>query len=459
MNEDINVEVNYNAINHVHNAFENIPFYRKYYEKIKDMTHASDTLIYSGMQFTLSLGLQNASLLSEMGAVRPNIAVMGIFPSGYSKSPMLNNIREVLKFWSFGHNNYIQGFETFSPEGIKSYLNKLSPEEKSKVFKMAILKDEVSTLAKSTKNGMMSTAGLEFLSGLFDGRVDQHDTRISGHETFPDEIYCPMWFTGTSGFWAHITNDWWTQGIAFRMIYPHPGDMDTRGIKLQYSNNNLEEEIKPFIDSLTTITNFIWDDDFKQLYEQKTHEIKNMQYQAILQNQSEEKEIQYYKKYPELILKLAMIHKAAMMKEPKKILIPGEIKQRYQLLLNKEDFEWAEQDFEMYKQGFLQAYDSYINAQSERYKRIDTSILESKFMKYYNIVKNEKKLTYNTNDDNTITKNEKGEWVKLSDVCRFANFNGFDKDAVIKSLLTKGLIEKERCINYHYEVDMVKIIL
>ena len=58
-----------------------------------------------------------------------------------------------------------------------------------------------------------------------------------------------------------------------------------------------------------------------------------MQYQAILQNQAEEKEIQYYKKYPELILKLAMIHKAAMMIKPKEILIPGEIKQRYQLLL------------------------------------------------------------------------------------------------------------------------------
>ena len=78
-------------------------------------------------------------------------------------------------------------------------------------------------------------------------------------------------------------------------------------------------------------------------------------------------------------------------------------------------------------------------------------------MKYYHIVKEEKKLTYTINEDLTISKHDKGVWVKLSDVCRFANFNGFDKDAVMKSLLTKDLIERQTCINYHYEVDMVKL--
>lgn len=447
---------NNDFIDHIQTALHDIPFYRKYYEEIKDQTHASDTLIYSGMQFILSLGLQNASVLSEMGIVRPNIAVMGIFPSGYSKSPILNSIRKVLKFWSFGQNNYIQSFETFSPEGMKSYLNKLSEDEKNHLYKMAILRDEVSTLAKSTKNGMMSVSGLEFLSNLLDGRVEQHDTRISGHETFPEEIYCPMWFTGTSGFWTHITSDWWNQGIAFRMLYPLMGDMDTRGIKLQDSNNTLDK-LKPVLDILTTITNFIWNDDFKELYERRTHEIKVMQSQAIIQGKSEDKDIQYYKKYPELILKLAMIHKVAMMTPPKKISIPNEMNARYELLLTKEDFQWAEKDFEMYREGFIQAYNSYLDAQSERYKRVDTSTLENKFMKYYEMVK-DKKLTYTTNEDNSITKDEKGEWLKLSDICRFANFNGFDKDTVMKSLLTKGLIIQERCINYHYEVIMVKLV-
>ena len=369
---------------------------------------------------------------------------------------MLNAIREVLRFWNYGHNNYIQSFETFSPEGVKSFLNKLSEQEKSQLYKMTILRDEVSTLAKSTKNGMMSVSGLEFLSDLIDGRVEQHDTRTSGHETFPDAIYCPMWLTGTVGFWTHITNDWWMQGIAFRMLHPLIGDMDTRGIKLEYSNNSLEE-LKPDIDSLTRVTEFIADDNIAQLYDQRTNEIKEIQQRAIREGKSEDIEIQYYKKFPELILKLAMIHRASMMEEPKKISIGKETRDRYALLLTKEDFDWAEKDFEMYRKGFLQAYNTYLDAQAERYRRIDTTTLENKFMKYFHIVKEDKKLAYTVNEDATIIKDVNGEWIKLSDLCRFANLNGFDKDAVMKSLLTKGLIERQTCINYHNEVIMVKL--
>ena len=456
MTEDINVEINYDVMTHIQTAFHDIPFFNKYYQKIKDKTHTSETLLYSGMQYMLSLGLQNASLASEMGSVRPNIGIIGIFPSGYSKSPILNAIRDVLRFWHFGNNNYVQKFETFSPEGVKSFLNNLSEQEKSQLYKMTILRDEVSTLAKSTKNGMMSVSGLEFLSDLIDGRVEQHDTRTSGHETFPEAIYCSMWLTGTAGFWTHITNDWWTQGIAFRMLHPLIGDMDTRGIKLEYSNDSLEE-LKPFIDSLTLITEFIPDDSFKQLYTQRTNEIRKMQQQAIFEGKSENIEIQYYKKYPEIILKLAMIHRASMMQQPKKISIPSETKDRYVLFLTKEDFEWAEKDFSMYREGFLQAYNAYLDAQSERYRRIDTTALENRFMKYYHIVKEEKKLTYTINEDSTISKHDKGVWVKLSDVCRFANFNGFDKDAVMKSLLTKDLIERQTCTSYQNEVVMVKL--
>ena len=255
---------------HLKSAFKNIPFYKNNYWKFKNNTHASDTLIYSEMQYLVSLGLQNSYVLSEMGKVKPNIAVMGIMPSGYSKSPVLNNIKEVRKFWTFGDNNYIQNFERFSPEGIKSFINKNA--DKNKKYKMDIEEDEVSTMAKSTKNGIMSTSGLEFLSGLYDGRIDQHDTRMSGHEIFPDEIYCPMWFTGTFTFWAHIIGDWWTQGIAYRMLYPLTGDMDTRGINLHALNTSLNE-LKPFITSLTRISKFVPDEDFEQLYLKRTHEI------------------------------------------------------------------------------------------------------------------------------------------------------------------------------------------
>ena len=370
---------------------------------------------------------------------------------------MLNAIREVLRVWNYGRNNYIQSFETFSPEGVKSFLNKISEEEKSQLYKMTILRDEVSTLAKSTKNGMMSVSGLEFLSQLIDGRVEQHDTRTSEHETFPDPIYCSMWLTGTAGFWTHITNDWWMQGIAFRMLHPLIGDMDTRGIKLEYSNNSLEE-LKPFIDSLTRITEFIADDTFKELYEQRTNEIKEIQKRAILEGKSEDMEIQYYKKFPEIILKLAMIHKASMMDEPKKISADNETRDRYALFLTKEDFDWAEKDFEMYRKGFLQAYNAYLDAQSERYRRIDMSSMENQFMRYYHILKEKKKLTYTINDDNTITKDEKGEWIKLSDITTSANFSPRDRKNVTESLLSKDLIEKQIGVNHFKAVEMVKLI-
>lgn len=442
---------------HIQTALRDIPFYSKYYQKIKDITHASDTLIYSGMQFILSLGLQNASITTEMGEVKPNIGVVGIFPSGYSKSPMLRVIRESLRFWPLGRNNHIQSFEMFSPEGIKSFLNKLSDEEKTHLYKMTLLRDEVSTLAKSTRNGMMSVSGLEFLSNLLDGTVEQHDTRTSGHETFPESIYCPMWFTGTPAFWANITNDWWTQGVAFRMLYPLKSKMDTRGIGWDYSNLNLDTDFRQYIDSLTLISEFIPDDDFKTLYKEETQKVKEIQHQSTIDGKSEEMDKQYYKKFPEIVLKLSMLHRAAMMIQPKKISIPSETNERCVLFLTKEDFEWARQEFEMYHEGFIQAYNSYLDAQSERYRRVDTSALENKFMKYYAIVKDEKKLTYTTNEDNSITKDDKGEWLKLSDICRFANFNGFDKDAVIKSLLTKGLIERCMCLNHYNEVVMVKL--
>ena len=443
---------------HIQTALHVIPFYSKYYQKIKDITHASDTLIYSGMQFILSLGLQNASITTEMGTVRPNLAIVGIFPSGYSKSPMLRVIRESSRFWPSGHNNHIQSFEMFSPEGIKSFLNRLSDEEKSHMYKMTLLRDEVSTLAKSTRNGMMSGSGLEFLSNLMDGTIEQHDTRASGHETFPESIYCPMWFTGTPAFWTYITNDWWTQGIAFRLLYPLRGEMDTRGIGFEGKLVTLDDDFKGNIGSLTDISDFIPDDDFKKLYKEETQSIREKQHHSITDGKSEDMEIQYYRKFPEIVLKLAMIHRAAMMDPPRKSPYHNDDVREWQAyILNQEDFQWATQEFEMYHEGFIQAYNSYLDAQSERYRRVDTSALENKFMKYYAIVKDEKKLTYIINDDNSTSQHSKGEWLKLSDICRYANFNGLDKDAVIKSLLTKGLIEKCTCINHYNEVAMVKL--
>ena len=444
---------------HLKNAFNNIPFYKNNYTMFKNNTHASDTLIYSEMQFIISLGLQNSFVSSEMGKVRPNIGIMGIFPSGYSKSPVLNNIKEVQKFWTFGDNNYIQNFERFSPEGIKSFINKNA--DKNKKYKMDIEEDEVSTMAKSTKNGIMSTSGLEFLSGLYDGRIDQHDTRMSGHETFPDEIYCPMWFTGTPTFWAHIIGDWWTQGIAYRMLYSLTGDMDTRGIKLKEPNTSLNI-IKPFITSLTRISKFVPDEDFEQLYQQRTHEIKELQYEAVLKGRSEDIEILYYKKYPELILKLAMIHKAAMMEEPMEKLEQDELLEiqntEYVFNLNKEDFEWAEQDFEMYKQGFIEAYESYVNAHSERYNETDTSFLENKFMKILKKLKNRKE-TYRIGKHNEIIKDEKGEWVKLSDIARESHWNKKDGDFVTDTLVNKDLIQKVICVSGNRTLSMIKLIL
>ena len=445
-------------LTHIQTAFNNIPFFNKYYKKFKDITHSSDNLIYSGMQFIISLGLQNSYVSSEMGKVRPNIAVMGIMPSGYSKTPMLNNIREVLKFWSFNNINYIKGFEEFTPEGLKSYINKNA--DKNKLYKMTILRDEVSTLAKSTKNGIMSTSGLEFLSNVYDGRINQHDTRTSGQETFPDEIYCPMWMTGTPTFWSHITNDWWIQGIAFRILYPLTGDMDTRGIKLQNSNISLEE-IKPFIDSLTTITRFEPDNDFEQLYLQKTHEIREIQNKAISEGKSEDIEYLYYKKYPELILKFAMIHRASMMEKSVEKTIEdaliGTKDTIYTYNLTKDDFEWAEQDFEMYKEGFIQAYDSYVNAQKERYKQTDTSFFENKFMQKLKKLK-DKKQTYKIGKHNEIIKDEKGEWVKLSEITNYTHFNGQDNKIVIESLIGQEKIEKITCTSGTRKADMIKLI-
>ena len=448
---------------HLKSAFKNIPFYKNNYWKFKNNTHASDTLIYSEMQYLVSLGLQNSYVLSEMGKVKPNIAVLGIMPSGHSKSRLLNNIREVLKFWSLGDNNYIQSFETFSPEGIKSFINKNANKDKS--YKMSIERDEVSTMAKSTKSGMMSTSGLEFFSNAYDGRIEQHDTRTSGHETFPNEIYCTMWMTGTYTFWSHITNDWWIQGIAFRMLYPLTGDMDTRGIKLPDSPNDSNislEEIKPFITSLTRISKFVPDDDFKQLYLKRTHEIRELQNEAVLKGRAEDIEILYFKKYPELILKLAMIHKASMMEEPVEKLEDDELLEikntEYLFNLNKEDFEWAEEDFEMYKQGFIEAYDLYVNAQSEKYKRFDTSSLEDKFIKTFKKFK-DKKETYRIGKNNQIIKDEKGEWVKLSDISRDAHWNKKDGDFITDTLLAKDLIQKTTCISGNRPLYMIKLIL
>lgn len=448
-------------IDHIHTAFNEIPFYNRFYKQLKDRTHASETLLYSGMQFMLSLGAQNASVVSEMGVVRPNLTIVGIMPSGYSKSPMLNVIREVLKFWSINNINYVQKFETFSPEGVKSFLGKLSEEEKTRLYKMAILRDEASTLAKSTKNGMMTTNGIEFLSYLVDGRVEQHDTRTSEHETFPEEVYCPIWLTGTNGFWAHIINDWWSQGIGFRAIYPLMGDMDTRGIKLEYSPIPLDDNLRKYLtDVLPSINSFQPDEEFSLLYYQKTEEIRHLQQNALYNGKSEDIEIQYYKKYPELILKLAMIHRVAMMEKPLTMSADSlyQTKDMNILILTKEDFVWAEKDYQMFSRGFLQSYESYLDAQTERYKRVDTSVLETKFFKSYDkLIEKNERYDIDKNDYHIIT-NKKGDWVKLSRICQLANFNSMDKDMVIKSLLGKELIDKNEAINYHYQVIMVRVL-
>lgn len=434
------IEVKSEDIDHIQTAFNEIPFYKKYYPMLKDKTHASDPMLYATMQFNLGMSLENAWVESELGIVRPSTAFIIIERSGSSKTLALDIAKTVRTELSHSPIYHIQKFEHWTPEGVKSFLANLSGEEKQKLYRIALFRDEATTLIKQMKRD--SSEQHEFLNDLIDGRVEQHDTRTSGHETMPEQIKCDVLVAGTPPFWRHATSDWWDTGTGYRLFYPPEGKPDFRGIRMNGSSFAQFSEFTTYLKTLPSITKFEYTPEFDTRYYSITE-----QNRVKLFGTNENPIAVYRTKFPVLILKLAMIHKAAMMEKPKAIPIPNSMSQENYLLLDTDDLEWAVKDFEYYSRGFGRAYDSFIDAQSDNFKPKTTKDSETQFFSKLDKIKehyeihHESDPEFSTNSILVAEKSETGEWYTRTALNSLLQWSGETWDAITGKLIKENKIE------------------
>ena len=329
---------------------------------------ASDSACYSASLFTIGNALHNCVFYDELGTVHTNLSFMHIVPSSGYKSPLLQVLIEIYEkeFKEQG----IQYQSKFTTEGLMNSLFKSKQEwEKENKLPMPIQKihayrDEASNLAKESKAGRSANMW-EFLSESYDGKIRPYNTIRGGYQTYP-EVWMSFWFASTLTLYEQLTDDFWEQGFAFRCLFIKPEETPFTGFNLH--NNQRDLEIQRIINEIIELRDVKYavpSDDWALKYNEfikPIHDRGNEEIKKLNSADTTGIEDKSDKKYPEMVIKLSMIHCASRGgwktdDEGKKY-----------LYLEMQDIEMAIIDLEIYKENFIQAYNSYVFKKSESIK-------------------------------------------------------------------------------------------
>ncbi len=332
---------------------------------IQTGSHASPGACYSAAQFLIGNALHNCYFEDSMGKVFTNLSSILTAPSSTYKSPLMHIIDEVYKRELKEQGIHFKS--KFTTEGLMNFLHhyKKGFDDKGQEpprFKAIVLRDEASNLAKESKGGRAANIW-EFLSECFDGSIYPYDTVRGKDQTYPD-VWFSFWFTSTLTLYQYLNDDFWEQGFAFRCLFIKPE-------KKEYEPMGSDIERETAIIGITTemlklfqIERAFASEEWWNRYNEFVRPIVergNAEIDKLEMAENTDMQTKADKKYPELVIKLSMIHCASRDGWKEK---DG----RKYLWMELQDIENAIKDLEIYKQNFLHAYNAYMFKKRDKAK-------------------------------------------------------------------------------------------
>ncbi|MCL4480132.1 MAG: hypothetical protein M1113_01430 [Candidatus Thermoplasmatota archaeon] len=325
-------------------------------EYVEVGSHASDGACYSAAQFIIGNALLNCYFEDNLGRVHSNLSFVWASPSSTFKTPLLRIHYEL--YCRELKDQRVHFKSKFTTEGLMESLHQYRKkyEEKgevSPVYRCIVLRDEASNLAKESKSGRSSNIW-EFLSETFDGSIYPYDTVRGKSQEYP-RVWFSFWFSSTLSLYQNLSDDFWEQGFAFRCLFvkPEKKEYEPMGgdIERETAIEGIISQIKPLYQIERAVVSQEWWDRYND-YVKQIVERGNNEVDKLLSAENVDIEEKAEKKYPEMVIKLSMIHCASRdgWKEENGI---------KKLFMEKEDIENAISDLRIYKDNFIQAYNSY----------------------------------------------------------------------------------------------------
>jgi hypothetical protein len=324
---------------------------------------------------------------------------------------------------------------------LQKSLAKFREDHPNEKYLGLVLRDEVSNLAKESHGGRSSNIW-EFLSEAYDGYIPEYDTIRGGTEEYPD-VLMPMWMSGTPIFYDYVGDSFWDQGFATRCLFVKMeknhfdgmSDAD-RDAFLRLIESSLEKI--PAIKGVRATEEWTekLNDYMKEIVERSNVEIDNIETpeKVPIDFRAEEK-------YPQIIIKLSMVHCAARGGWEKK-------EDGTYLVMDSLDFDRAKEDLNMYKEGFVESQRIFQSrrvrqmriekntVQVERIMAVIRSALPSE--------KYEIKFTDSLNNNIVIAevdRNEKGKYISKSLLLKKTGYVAKTIDSLLKTMEDGEYIE------------------
>ncbi len=345
-------------------------------EALQAGSQASDQACYSGAQFIIGNALHGCFFEDDLGKVQTNLAFVWPSPSSTFKTPLMRILRTIYeRDW---RNQGLHFKSKYTTEGLMqslyNYRKKIEERAKKEkkieeslnedrddfddeinipAYKCIVLRDEASNLAKEAKAGRAANIW-EFQSEAYDGFVSPYDTVRGSSQTYPP-TWMSFWFSSTLTLYQHLGDDFWEQGFAFRCLFIRPEKKEY----LPMSNNVVREtailDITTELLDLYEIEGALASDEWWSAYNDFVKPIVergNIEIDSLDSAENIPIEDKADKKYPEIVIKLSMVHCASRSGWK-------ETDGHKYLWLDLQDLQNAISDLHKYKENLISAYNIY----------------------------------------------------------------------------------------------------
>ena len=399
------------------------------------------------IKWLISGVLADAVYVNRKGQVLSSLAFGWFDESSSDKTPLIRVVDEIYErvfVVKDSEERIVDSWKRFNiatNTGVKSALNKRFKEEPLKRHKLLWTWDEVQEMAMMTKNNATQEIFI-LINELINGSVQQKNTSGRG-EDLPGYVHCPVWFTGVSRFFNILKGNegFWLDGSGLRMLFlPYTSEKINKPQITDIEDKNLvdtSEEFDQLIESLVYIRNSVklvkTTDEFMESYNNYRRNIllpiRNLHGFDLLQYDNFA--IKSKAKYPEIILKLAMVHAAAR----------GNFENEV-LTMEIEDLENAQEDLEYYNQFTLFWFDYWKNLSIKQKEvvvteRQDTYIVEI-FKKTYSNRNNRYEIT-----DDDYWSDLNGRWLDNSPFIQNLNLGKDLPESISDAVLHGKIIIKK----------------
>jgi len=327
-------------------------------------SQASPEACYAGALFLIGNALHKAVTYTDKGPVYTNLSFFNIAPSSNDKTPLIRVMYEVYQRLLKPEGMHFKS--KFTTEGLMNKLNEHrkkyeSKGEKVPVYRCMVMRDEASSLPKESHGRGANI--YEFLGQAFDNdlMINPYDSVRGQEQEFP-EVWFSFWFSSTLTIYRLLNDDFWEQGIAFRSLFTRP---EKAGPYLRFSTDDTARQIavETIVSELIPLLDIEKVEktrDWWELYNPYREKIRlkgDQEIDSLSNGQETPMELKADKKYPELVVKLSMIHCASregwVIHDGKKV-----------LLMTSEDLIKAIKDLDRFRENFLFSYNAYLRKKS-----------------------------------------------------------------------------------------------